>query len=815
MSQPLLRAPVRLSLLASSLLLSQWSLAQSAPVDFDIPAAALEKSLNAVARQSSAQILFASDITAGKQAPALHGRYTLQEALEHLLGKSGLTAQARDEHTFLVVPGTPAQTRQSSTSEAAAVELASLEISSSRLNSDLVPQARQVNVIEREQLEQLRQGSDGLATLLAKSIPGMSDSSRTITDYGQTLRGRTMLVLVDGVPLNTNRDSSRNLANIDPALIERIEVIRGSSAIYGAGATGGIISITTRPAGGEPRAQTTLSAVSPLSQLDSDGLGGQLQHHLSGSQGQVDYALDFGARHIGASYDAKGQRIAPEPSQGDLFDSNTYNIGGKLGLRIGDVQRIQLSASHYNADQNTDYTSDPSVARLPAGTVPARPLSGLSLDEQNQIKNTLLNLEYAHTDILGGSLNAQLYYRDYFTRFTPFDARAVATRGRNVDQVMQNSEVFGSRVTLRTPLGGQGNTELLWGADFNQERSDMPIDIFDPQAYDASGGRVFDKIGKLTYMPDLTTRSLGGFAQLQHKFNDQWSMEGGVRYEYATAQYDDFIPLSESTATQPATVQGGEIHYDSVLSNFSVTYSPVVGQEVYAAFSQGFQLPDIGVQLRNARRGFDIDASNLEPVKTNNYELGWRGAVGEQTLASLAVFYTTSKLGDVQSFNNGLILTRTKERIYGVEGSADWLTSDERWGAGGSFTWMKGREQPDGGDWQDMTGYRIPPLKLTAYLQFKPNEDWNNRVQATYFDGEDYRLNGVASFGRRQVDSYTTVDLISQYQLSADDQLSVGLQNLFNRDYYPLYSQLMRSSNNTSHLPAPGTVLTASYTHQW
>ncbi|MNF65817.1 Ferric aerobactin receptor precursor [compost metagenome] len=246
-----------------------------------------------------------------------------------------------------------------------------------------------------------------------------------------------------------------------------------------------------------------------------------------------------------------------------------------------------------------------------------------------------------------------------------------------------------------------------------------------------------------------------------------------------------------------------------------MTYSPVAGQEIYAAFSQGFQLPDIGVQLRNARRGFDIDSSNLEPVKTNNYELGWRGALGEQTLASLALFYTTSKLGDVQSFNNGLILTRTKERIYGVEGSADWLTNDERWGAGGTFTWMKGREQPDGGDWQDMTGYRIPPLKLTAYVQFKPSDVWSNRVQATYFDGDDYRLNGVASFGRRKVDGYTTVDLISQYQLSEDDQVSVGIQNLFNRSYYPLYSQLMRSSNNTSHLPAPGTVLTATYTHQW
>ncbi|MCX2684420.1 TonB-dependent receptor [Pseudomonas sp. DCB_AW] len=794
---------------------SQWSFAQTmVVVDFNIPASTLESSLNAVARQTGAQVLFSSELTAGKQAPALHGRYTVAQGLGQVLEQSGLVAQARDERTFIVLPSNHAASDNAPSTTASPIELAGTEITSSRLSSGVVPQARQVNVIEREQLKQLRQGSDGLATLLAKSIPGMADSSRTITDYGQTLRGRTMLVLVDGVPLNTNRDSSRNLANIDPALIERIEVIRGSSAIYGAGATGGIISITTRPAGGEQMAETTLTGVSPLSQVDSDGLGGQLQHHVAGAQGALDYAFDFGARHIGASYDAKGHRIAPEPSQGDLFDSNTYNIGGKLGWRIDELQRIQLSLSHYNAEQNSDYTADPAVSRLPPGSVPAQPLSGLSLDEQNQIKNTLVNLEYGHSEVLGGTFNAQLYYRDYFTRFTPFDARGVATRGRNVDQVMQNSEVVGSRITLRTPIGGS-DTELLWGGDFNQERSDMPIDIFDPQAFDASGGTVFNKIGKLSYMPDLTSRSVGAFAQLQHRFNEQWSMEGGIRYEYATAEYGDFIPLSESSTANPATVEGGKVHYDALLSNISLTYSPVSGQAVYAAFSQGFQLPDIGVQLRNARRGFDIGSSNLEPVKTNNYELGWRGELGEETLASLAVFYTTSKLGDVQSFNNGLILTRTQERIYGVEGSADWLTSDEHWGAGGSFTWMKGREQPDGGDWQDMTGYRIPPVKLTAYLQYKPDEDWSHRVQATYFGAEDYRLKGVESFGRRRVDGYTTVDIISQYQLSEHDQISVGVQNLFNRYYYPLYSQLMRNSNNTSHLPAPGTVLTASYTHQW
>lgn len=804
---------LRLSLLASSLLIAMSAQGRE-KVDVDLPAAPLGQAINTLAHQSSVQIIFAGDLGAGRQAPAIKGRFTPEEALQKLLQDSGLQAQAKDEHTFIIVPSSAAQ-EAAAAAPSQPLEMAQMEITASRTSSDLVSATRQSTVIDHAQLQELRQGSDSLATVLAKVVPGMSDSSRTITEYGQTLRGRSMLIMVDGVPLNTNRDSSRNLANIDPALIERVEVIRGSSAIYGSGATGGIISITTRPAGGEFRAETSLSATSPLTRLGSDGLGGQFQQYVAGSQGAVDYAFDFGTRHVGASYDANGDRIAPEPSQGDLFDSNIYNIGGKLGLHIDEDQRVQLAVSHYDARQDTDYATDPSVAKLPPGSVPANAIKGLDLDEQNRIRNTLVNLEYENLDILGSRLSAQLYYRDYFTRFTPFDARAVATRGGNVDQVMQNSEVFGNRLTLRTPLGESGNTELVWGGDYNQERSDMPLDVFDPDAYDASGGLVFDKTGKLTYMPPLKTRSAGAFAQLQHRFNEHWSIDGGLRYEYSTAKFDDFVPLSESKAASPATVKGGDIDYDALLSNIGIVYSPVAGQELYASFSQGFQLPDIGIQLRNARRGFDLGASNLEPVKTNNYELGWRGELGSNTLGTLALFYTTSKLGDVQSFNNGLILTRTKERVYGVEASADWLADDEVWGAGGSATWMQGREKPDGKGWQDMTGYRVPPLKLTAYIQYKPTFEWNNRLQATFFDSKDYRLDGVDSFGRHQVSTYTTVDLVSQYRLTPDDQVSIGIQNLFNRDYYPLYSQLLRNNNNTSHLPAPGTVLTASYTHNW
>ena len=56
---------------------------------------------------------------------------------------------------------------------------------------------------------------------------------------------------------------------------------------------------------------------------------------------------------------------------------------------------------------------------------------------------------------------------------------------------------------------------------------------------------------------------------------------------------------------------------------------------------------------------------------------------------------------------------------------------------------------------------------------------------------------------------------MSRYQFTKKDTVTVGIENLFNREYYPLYSQLMRSGTNTSRLPAAGTVLTLTYQHRW
>lgn len=700
-------------------------------------------------------------------------------------------------------------------SEKGSEVLPTITITASRAD-ELSSSAKQVTKLDEKQIELLKNSSSGIiATVLAKIVPGLSDSSHTITDYGQTLRGRNALILVDGVPMNLTRDTSRGLSAIDPESISSIEVIRGSNAIYGSGAAGGTISITTKAAGGEPTAKTVIGLQSGLTNFRSDALSGDIHQYFSGSLNNFDYALDFGYQRIGSPYDARGRRVAPEPSQGDLFDADAYSIGTKLGYHIDDNQYLQFAANYYNAEQDSDYASDPSVALLPAGSVPAKAIKELKLKDQNKNENQIYNLTYSNKDFFGNKVDAQVYYRDFFTRFAPFDARKVATRGGQVDQVYQENNVLGSRLTVNTPLEFMGDTSIVWGGDFSREKSEMPLDTFDPKIYDQSGGLEFVKNGKLIYLPELTTQSIGGFAQLKHRFSDQWSAEVGTRYEDSYAKIDSFIPLSQLGKANPYTVQGGKVKADAWLYNANVSFAPNDEHSIYASFNQGFQLPDVGIVIRNANVGFNLASSFLEPVKVDNYELGWNGHF-KNFSSSLAVFHSKSDLGGVQSFNNGLVLARTKEKVTGVEATLDYLDDAKVWGAGGSVTWMKGRETPQNSNTkQDMTGYRIPPLKVTGYISYSPTDTWTNRLQATYFGTEDYRLNGVNSFGRYDVKSYTTADLLSSFALNKKDTMTIGLENIFNNQYYPLYSQLMRNSNNTSHLLANGITLKVSYSHKW
>lgn len=202
-------------------------------------------------------------------------------------------------------------------------------------------------------------------------------------------------------------------------------------------------------------------------------------------------------------------------------------------------------------------------------------------------------------------------------------------------------------------------------------------------------------------------------------------------------------------------------------------------------------------------------------MRIDSYELGWRARFG-MARATLSAFRTTSELGDVQSLNNGLILVRTAERISGVEGSLDVGDAKEPLRAGATATWITGRERPANvAASRLMTGYRVPPLKVTAYVEVSPVDRMQIRLQGLLSGDRDYRLNGVQSFGRRKVEQYTVFDIIGRYRLTERDTITVGIENLFDTQYFPVYSQLLRSNLNSSRVPANGATLTIGYRRDW
>lgn len=71
-------------------------------VELHLPAGPLQASLNALARQSGIQLLFAADSVDGRSAPALQGRYAPREALQRLLQGHDLTLKERAPGVFVV-----------------------------------------------------------------------------------------------------------------------------------------------------------------------------------------------------------------------------------------------------------------------------------------------------------------------------------------------------------------------------------------------------------------------------------------------------------------------------------------------------------------------------------------------------------------------------------------------------------------------------------------------------------------------------------------------------------------------------------------
>lgn len=625
-----------------------------------------------------------------------------------------------------------------------------------------------VSILNRQEIESQINISTNLSSILGNTIPGLGTSTNKATNSGQTLRGRALLVLIDGIPQSTPlMNGMRDLRSIDPNVIERIEVIKGATSIYGNGSGGGIINyITKKNTESKSLGGHTILGTS-FNPLHGNGtLGYRLGQYFSGKSNKVDYTVGGSVDYTGLQRDGEGIPIGQTDG---LSNSYQYNAFVKLGYEFSDNSSLTGFYNYYGSTQHAKYISQ-------NGVYGQSPTIGVRGEEPGEPAGTPYNhnamLTYSKADLFRHSQLDVTAYINSFRSMNRYVAAGTAWYGPGQTKI--NSNKKGIRVNINSPfLVGRIPMEVTYGLDL----------LNDVTNQDLTDGRV--------YIPDMNMVNIAPYAQVKMDFFENLIFKGGLRYENATVRVKDFHTIATGPDGQGSIfVSGGKIPYNATMFNAGLRYNRYEIFNPFVSFSQGFAINELG---RILRRADENTIGNLEtdPIVTNNYEAGVSSRLGIFNL-SAAYYISTSDLGvNLVDVGGYLMPQREPEEVRGYEVAVDAKLSPI-WTIGGSYAYVEGKAKFDDGRKVYLNGSRIAPPKATGYIYYKPTTKLNVQLYWVYTGSRDrFDVNKTGKYNNSEgpIKDVNLFNVSSSYAFNKQWNIGLGIENLLNKTYYPTVSQ--------------------------
>ena len=640
---------------------------------------------------------------------------------------------------------------------------------------DEVPSS--VTILGRKTIEQNLNITTNLGDILENRVSGLAPSTGLSSNFGQTLRGRSLLVMIDGVPQSTPlRNGAMDLRALDPAVIERVEVVKGATAIYGNGAAGGLINYFTR----SPKtarllnSQTSVGITGSLVKK-SNSMGGRFSQMFYGAKGKFNYVLSGVYEQTGEQKDADGD---VQPPVYGLGETDSYNAFAKLGYNFNPDHKVQLSYNFFSSRQTTNYLTVNGDYR---NGIKTSAVLGESKGVPQGVRgNHNLGMQFSgQTGIAGTRYDADFYYQSVDNIF--FFSEVFVDGG--ISRIL--SKKNGARLVLNTPLVlNNVDANFTYGLDVQRDITSQPL----------VDGRL--------WVPEMDMLNLAPFIQTKFTIFDKVILKGGVRYEKVAIGVDDYATLpTKNTTTGAVTpsmdVRGGELKYNTLVSNIGLRYNISDYFSPYLSFSQGFSVSDLGLVLRSARVD-DIAKINTEAVIVNNYEAGFVSRIKKFRFEATG-YISKSNLGANSVFQNGVfVVVRTPERIYGFELAADMQVT-ENLQTGLSYSFVEGKLDTDNdGQFDSKTddylpGQRISAPKLAGHIDYAvlPGK-LNFLLQYTGILNRDrFERNSSGSYDpyKAPVKAYNLFSSSINYNLNETTSLNLGIENMLNEDYFTARSQ--------------------------
>lgn len=637
--------------------------------------------------------------------------------------------------------------------------------------------------------------------MLGQLVPSMDIGSQGRTNFGQNMRGRAMLVMIDGVSLNSLRGVSRQLDAIDPFHIERIEVLSGASSIYGGNATGGIINIITKTPNIQGwSGETALGLRTGFN--DDEDIDYRLAQSLSYKKDKFSGRVGISYQQNGRSFDADGDQIITDITQTDLQYNRIIDVMGSASYRINDKHKISFIAQYYNSEFNGDrslslgenygaiLTANPSLLEMK---------DGFNSDQRIGTKRYMGILSYRANRILGGQdLHVQVATRGEELGFYPFPSILVFDKKQIPLTSSSEQNTYYTDVKALLSKNWE-KLNLTYGIDMDFEDFEAFRNIYKVEKAFPSGGLDNETFKTTGRYPSIFSQTYAGYIQAKYKITPKLTLNGGVRYQFMDVEIDDFIGSVEQEflalviGTSADPVPGGSSSYNVTLGNIGLLYKPTLNQQLWASFSQGAELADPAKLYGNGTYSYNpsngnwdlqnsvnINDSSLEGIVTNQFELGYR--IKHQGFkAQIAGFYSFSdkNIGLLNDEKGNLFIQieDMKLRNMGVELEASYHFDNGLYiGANGLL--IKSEIKEDG-DWKKQSIFTASPSKVVGYIGYSI-DNWSVRFQ----NQQTFDLEGNMNY---EIEGYNISDLSLAYNTKYG-KLSLGVQNVFNTDYRTIWS---------------------------
>ena len=561
------------------------------------------------------------------------------------------------------------------------------------------------------------------------------------------------LILIDGKRLSGETEGPYELNRIPAAMIERIEIVKGSmSTLYGSDAIGGVINIITKKV---DKNNSTLDV-----KYGQNGHGEAKEKNINfttaGKKEDIKYKL-FGSIIDTSSYSKNKSytQVATNPTTGAVLaanpqngingtnkvtfgdDSNVKNIGTRIEKDLNDSVTLGVDLNYL--DENREGTYIGSAQYAGGGLIKNTPVNS---EDNNRRFDVSSDLKYQINDDLSGQTKV---YRSYYKKrneTTPITfAGPVSTK-------------FSANVTIDTIESNltyslNDSNIITTGVEFREETRDSSA--INPVASSS------DFITKKVKYESL-------FVQDEIALTDSLNATMGARYDKI------------SNADNKATIQAGLVQKLTENTNLRANYA------------QGYRAPDIAElyvvspSYKDGKRfGSDVvfgpktTAYDLKPEQSQTFEIALSNRL-EKLFSEIVLFNT--KIDDkieLVSYGAGNAKYYTSENldkvdIKGVELNLDYTLNDNA-DLNFNLTYLNTEDKSTNKEL-----IFTPDLSASLGFNYKILSNVATNLSLRYL-GEQYSDTQNSA----TTDDYTLVDVGVNYDVNKTLTLYTGIDNIFDK----------------------------------